>query len=248
MARVLSLGSPPPATRHAPRRRRSLGGARCLRHTHEHRAPRHTRDAGARRRPHVLAKQVTTLDHLSRGRAVLGVGLGVPAEEEYGAFGEPIEPKVHGSMLDDGLAVLDGLWQGEPSRTRDRTTRSTVRTCFPPATTAPTAGVGRGALAEPASASSRRTVGRCRAAERQWRTAHTRDRGERRRARDRAAAAASTGSTCVATLAPDTDPAEYEAAGATWAIESIWPWPKTWYDELLARCEQGPLGVTEENA
>ena len=52
----------------------------------------------------------------------------------------------------------------------------------------------------------------------------------------------------VATLAPDIDPAEYEAAGTTWAIESIWPWPETWYDDLLARCEQGPLGVTEEKA
>jgi alkanesulfonate monooxygenase SsuD/methylene tetrahydromethanopterin reductase-like flavin-dependent oxidoreductase (luciferase family) len=41
----------------------------------------------ARRRPWVLARQVTTVDHLSGGRAVLGVGLGVPAESEYAAFG-----------------------------------------------------------------------------------------------------------------------------------------------------------------
>ncbi len=32
----------------------------------------------ARRRPWVLAKQVVTLDHLTDGRAVLGVGLGFP--------------------------------------------------------------------------------------------------------------------------------------------------------------------------
>jgi hypothetical protein len=51
----------------------------------------------------------------------------------------------------------------------------------------------------------------------------------------------------VATIAPDHDPAEYEAAGATWAIESIWPWPDTWYDDLLARCDQGPPGVTNDS-
>ena len=38
----------------------------------------------ARRRPWVLARQVTTVDHLSGGRAVLGVGLGVPPGAEYG--------------------------------------------------------------------------------------------------------------------------------------------------------------------
>lgn len=40
-----------------------------------------------RRRPWVLARQVTTVDQLSGGRAVLGVGLGFPPEQEYGALG-----------------------------------------------------------------------------------------------------------------------------------------------------------------
>src|SRR5690625_3452712 len=38
----------------------------------------------SRRRPHVVAKQLTTLDHLSGGRAVLGVGLGAPADRDFG--------------------------------------------------------------------------------------------------------------------------------------------------------------------
>jgi alkanesulfonate monooxygenase SsuD/methylene tetrahydromethanopterin reductase-like flavin-dependent oxidoreductase (luciferase family) len=40
-----------------------------------------------RRRPQIVAREVVTLDHLSHGRALLGVGLG--EEFEYKAFGEP---------------------------------------------------------------------------------------------------------------------------------------------------------------
>lgn len=68
----------------------------------------------ARRRPWVLARQAATLDHLSGGRLVLGVGLGDPAAGEYGAFGEPTDARTRAAMLDEGLAVLVGLWSGEP--------------------------------------------------------------------------------------------------------------------------------------
>lgn len=68
----------------------------------------------ARRRPWVLARQVTTVDLLSRGRAVLGVGLGVPADAEYAAFGEPDDPRRHAALLDEGVEVLDALWSGDP--------------------------------------------------------------------------------------------------------------------------------------
>src|SRR6185437_7010030 len=32
---------------------------------------------------------------------------------EYGFFGEPTEAKQRGAMLDEGLAVLTGLWSGD---------------------------------------------------------------------------------------------------------------------------------------
>lgn len=67
----------------------------------------------ARRRPWKLAKEVCTLDQLSGGRAVLGVGLGIPADAEYGAFGEPVAARTHAAMLDEALPLLDSFLRGE---------------------------------------------------------------------------------------------------------------------------------------
>ena len=68
----------------------------------------------ARRKPHELAREAVTVDRLSGGRMTLGVGLGTPVEAEYGAFGEPMAARELASRLDEGLAVLAGLWTGEP--------------------------------------------------------------------------------------------------------------------------------------
>jgi alkanesulfonate monooxygenase SsuD/methylene tetrahydromethanopterin reductase-like flavin-dependent oxidoreductase (luciferase family) len=67
----------------------------------------------ARRRPWKVARETVTLDHLSGGRLVLGVGLGTPAEDEYGAFGEPTDAATRAARLDEGLEVLTRLWSGE---------------------------------------------------------------------------------------------------------------------------------------
>lgn len=66
-----------------------------------------------RRRPQKLVKEVITLDQLSAGRAVLGVGLGVPTESEYAAFGESADPRVHAARLDEALPIIDGLLRGD---------------------------------------------------------------------------------------------------------------------------------------
>jgi len=67
-----------------------------------------------RRRPQVLARQVTSLDVLSAGRTVLGIGLGGDTGREFSAFGDEVDPRVRGAMLDDALALLHALWSGEP--------------------------------------------------------------------------------------------------------------------------------------
>lgn len=74
----------------------------------------------ARRRPHQLARQVSTLDRLSGGRVVFGAGLGAPIEDEFGSFGEPTNPVVLAELLDEGLNLLDRYWSGETVNHRGR--------------------------------------------------------------------------------------------------------------------------------
>jgi len=66
----------------------------------------------ARRRPHVVAKETVTLDHLSKGRSVLGVGLG-GTELEFAAFGDEVDAKIRAERLDEALEVITKLWSGE---------------------------------------------------------------------------------------------------------------------------------------
>jgi alkanesulfonate monooxygenase SsuD/methylene tetrahydromethanopterin reductase-like flavin-dependent oxidoreductase (luciferase family) len=66
-----------------------------------------------RRRPWQLARQTATLDVLSGGRLILGVGIGSPAYGDFGIFHEPTGDRERAELLDEGLAVLAGLWTGE---------------------------------------------------------------------------------------------------------------------------------------
>jgi alkanesulfonate monooxygenase SsuD/methylene tetrahydromethanopterin reductase-like flavin-dependent oxidoreductase (luciferase family) len=66
-----------------------------------------------RRRPWTIARAATTLDHLSGGRLVLGVGIGGDWFGDYSAFHESPDDKAHGEMLDEALAIIAGLWSGE---------------------------------------------------------------------------------------------------------------------------------------
>ncbi|WP_147261155.1 LLM class flavin-dependent oxidoreductase [Pseudonocardia hierapolitana] len=67
-----------------------------------------------RRRAHQLAREIATLDRLTGGRMILGVGLGDPVENEYGRFDEPTDFKVLAALLDEGLEAITLLWSGEP--------------------------------------------------------------------------------------------------------------------------------------
>ncbi len=67
----------------------------------------------ARRRPWKVARETVALDRLSDGRFVMGVGLGSPAERDFGTFGEENDDRVRAAKLNEGLDILAGLWRGE---------------------------------------------------------------------------------------------------------------------------------------
>ena len=65
------------------------------------------------RHPGPVAKQVKTLDHLSEGRFIFGVGIGGEFPKEYEVAGVPIRER--GARLGESIEVLRRLWTGEPA-------------------------------------------------------------------------------------------------------------------------------------
>ncbi len=66
-----------------------------------------------RRRPWKIARETVSIDHLSNGRLILGVGIG-GGKWEWDDLGEETDLKERGVMLDEALTILRGLWSGEP--------------------------------------------------------------------------------------------------------------------------------------
>jgi hypothetical protein len=68
----------------------------------------------ARRRSQKVAREIVTLDHISHGRAVLGVGLGDMVNKDFKAFGDETGPRTRAEMLDESLEIIAGLQSGKP--------------------------------------------------------------------------------------------------------------------------------------
>ena len=66
-----------------------------------------------RRRPWKVARETVSLDHLSAGRLIFGVGSG-GGYFDFEALGEASDAKTLAALLDEGLEVLTKLWSGEP--------------------------------------------------------------------------------------------------------------------------------------
>ena len=63
------------------------------------------------RHPAVVAKQITSLDYLSEGRVILGVGVGGEGDKDFEAVG--ISPRERGARADDAIAALRALFASD---------------------------------------------------------------------------------------------------------------------------------------
>lgn len=63
-----------------------------------------------RRQPWQMARDLATLDRLSGGRVILGVGLG--RRPDYEKFGRSWEFGTLAGQMDEGLELIDELWKG----------------------------------------------------------------------------------------------------------------------------------------
>ena len=196
-----------------------------------------------RYRPAVLAQTLTTLDRLSGGRLIFGAGLGgVPGE--FAAFGEPDDPRQRAAMLDEGLALLDRLWSGEPVTHRGAHYTVTDVTLAPLPVQRPRIPVWVGGASRPALRRAAHWDG--------WLASAASPDGTMTLAPDELAAMVATirrHRTSAAPFAVVLDgystaaegalTREYAAAGATWWLESIHGLrgPRA---DLLARVAAGP--------
>jgi alkanesulfonate monooxygenase SsuD/methylene tetrahydromethanopterin reductase-like flavin-dependent oxidoreductase (luciferase family) len=67
----------------------------------------------SRMRPWKLASETASVDNLSGGRVILAVGLGA-VDTGFDAFGEVTDRRQRAELLDEGLDILTGLWNGQP--------------------------------------------------------------------------------------------------------------------------------------
>jgi len=178
----------------------------------------------SRRRPAVVAKHLVTLDHLSRGRVTLGVGLGDPPTHDFADFGDEPSYSVRAAITDEALAVLSGLLAGSVSHHGEHLDVEATMRPGPVQAHIPIWIAGRAPNAKPLA---------------------------RARTWDGYVPIASpflTPDALTAYVGPhphddwdlvvqwpdDTSPDEYAAAGATWLVRSTWPHEAGWREEIDA--------------
>jgi alkanesulfonate monooxygenase SsuD/methylene tetrahydromethanopterin reductase-like flavin-dependent oxidoreductase (luciferase family) len=185
-----------------------------------------------RRRPQKFAKEVVTLDHLSNGRVIVGVGLGFPPADEYTMFGEDAGDRHRADRLDEALDVVTALWTAEPVD-HHRTHYSVSAQLHPPPVQRPRPPIWVAAMWP-----NRRPVRR---AERFDGVVPIGADGQPLGLDGLAqlARAVGPGHDVIGSWMPGPTIEEYAAAGATWLVESRWP-EGEWLDELTARAAGAP--------
>jgi hypothetical protein len=186
----------------------------------------------SRRRPWVVAKHLTTLDHLSGGRVTLGVGLGEPPDRDFGDFGDEASPTVRGAMFDEALAVVSGLvGDGRVSfHGSHYDVEATVRPLPLQRPRIPIWVAGVAPHARPLARAKR------------W-DGFVPVRDDFLMPDELASYVGPHPSDdwdLVAQWPDDTSPDDYAAAGATWLVRSVWPQEEGWRDELEALASAPP--------
>src|SRR5437870_3109929 len=176
-----------------------------------------------RRRPWKVAREAVTLDHLSRGRLVLGVGLGIDFWREFGSFGGEVRDDAERArLLDDGIDIIVRLWSGEPTTYRGGRLSVDDAQFLPRPLQQPRIPIWAAALWPPARPGPVRRAARCDgvmpftgAAMTPTTAAQVRDAVAAERATD------DPFDLCVWGSADQA--AAYEAAGVTWLVEAAGP-------------------------
>ena len=207
-----------------------------------------------RRRPVVVARQTVTLDRLSGGRLILGVGSGAfPFEWDY--VGEESDHRTRGAMLDEHLDLLDRLWTGDPVHHEGAHYRTAgpewSAICYPPPVQRPRIPVWVGGTwptsGRPFERAARwdgvvpmRTDG-------QWEVDDTAGVAERMRSlRSEPFDLAVPVETRAADPGRRDLQEAHAAAGATWWVEPVHPWredlagDEPWAERARRRIDAGP--------